>query len=63
MHRLPVKTDAPLAKELIPALLSELYHLTLEPPVETGTVILEDYRGSGVNVVATRDGLRAGGDA
>jgi len=52
--RLPVKTDAPLPKELIPGLLAELYRLTVVAPVARGDTVLADYRGTGVRVVSTR---------
>ena len=54
--RLPVRTDAPLDKELITDLLKELYHTEAHPPVETGQIIIENFRGTGVNVAATRRG-------
>jgi len=52
--RLPVKTSAPLARELIPALLNEIYSWQLEAPVHLGQRLLEDIGGSGVDLVATR---------
>jgi CxxC motif-containing protein len=63
LPRLPVRTDAPLAKELIPGLLSALYRETVKPPIEIGEPIIENYRDTGVNVVATREGRRAGEQA
>lgn len=54
LHRISVKTDTPLGKELIPSLLSELYHTEVAPPVRVGDVVMADFRGTGVNVVATR---------
>lgn len=52
--RLSVRTDQALRKELIPALLSELYATAVEAPVRAGDVVLSDYQDTGVNVVATR---------
>ncbi len=54
MRRLPVKTTAPLAKELIPGLLSGLYRMRVPLPVRCGQVILHDLEGSGIDLVATR---------
>ena len=60
-RRLPVKTDQPLPKGLIESLLADIYALTLDPPISRGETIIDDYRESGVNVVATatiREGER-----
>jgi len=54
VRRLPVKTTAPLPKELINGLLSALYRMRLPLPVRCGQVILHDVEGSGVDLVATR---------
>lgn len=52
--RVPVKTDKPLLKKHIPTLLSYLYGMQLQAPVEKGFELLCDIEGSGVNLVATR---------
>jgi len=52
--RLPVKTDHPIPKELISGLLSEAYAIKVPLPVGIGDVVLEDYHGTGVNLVATK---------
>jgi len=52
--RAPVRTDAPLPKELITELLEEAYSLELKLPVLSGKVLIEDFRGSGVNLIAGR---------
>jgi CxxC motif-containing protein len=49
-----VKTSAPLSRELIPSLLDALYAMTAPLPVARGDIILRDFRGVGVDVVATR---------
>lgn len=51
--RLPVRTDAPLPKEQIEGLLSQIYELELDPPVARGQVIFSDIGGSGVDLVAS----------
>lgn len=53
-ERLPVKTSAPLPKEYIGKLLEELYSMKVTSPVSTGTVIMQDVFGTGIDVVATR---------
>ncbi len=54
VRRLPVKTTAPLPKELITGLLSTLYRMRVALPVRCGQVILHDVAGSGIDLVATR---------
>lgn len=48
---LPVKTDAPLAKPLIPALLNAIYGCVATSPIRIGDRLINDFQGSGVNVV------------
>ena len=50
----PVKIDRPILKKEIFMLLQELYSLELEAPVRRGDVIIENYKKTGVRVVATR---------
>lgn len=54
LPRLPVKTSRPLPKEHITALLQEAYLLELEPPVWRGQIVMKDFRGTGIDLVATR---------
>jgi len=55
-HRyLPVRTDQPLSKKHINALLNELYRLTIPEPVEIGQLVIQNFRETGVNVIATRN--------
>jgi len=51
---IPVRTDKSLPRALIPELVADLAHLSVRLPAVRGTVLVEDYRGSGVNVVLTR---------
>ena len=53
-RRLPVKTNAPLLKSYIPALLNELYGMEIESPIKCGDVLLNNFEGTGVDLVATR---------
>lgn len=52
---LPVKSDAPLAKQEIPHFLEKIHAVTAERPVLMGDIILEDIDGNGVNIVATQN--------
>lgn len=52
--RVPVKTDGPLLKELIPSLLEELYAMKIKAPVKQGLYLIENYRDTGVSLVTTR---------
>jgi CxxC motif-containing protein len=51
---IPVRTDKALPRELIPGLIGELTRRSIRLPAARGDVLIEDYRGSGVNVVLTR---------
>ncbi len=50
----PVRTNAPLVKAQIPALLQELYALEVSGPAPAGQELLHDFAGTGVHVVLTR---------
>ncbi len=50
----PVRTDAPLPRPLIPDLLAELCGREVRLPVALGTRLMENFKGTGVNVVCTR---------
>jgi CxxC motif-containing protein len=52
--RLPVKTDAPLPFEKIDDLLKAVYNLSVKTPVKVGDILIEDFGGTGVNLVASR---------
>jgi CxxC motif-containing protein len=54
IRRLPVKSAVPCPKERISALLSDIYRLRLAPPVKSGDVVLSDWQGTGIDVVAVR---------
>ncbi|MGB7537708.1 MAG: DUF1667 domain-containing protein [Anaerolineales bacterium] len=51
---IPVRTDQSLPRALISDLVEDLAHLSVHLPAACGTVLVEDYRGSGVNVILTR---------
>ena len=54
-RRLPVKTTAPIPKELMFEAMNALNRVTLTAPVTVGQVVIHDLLGTGVDVVATRD--------
>ncbi len=54
IDRLPIKTDLPLPKQLIPSLLNRLAKMKIQAPVEAGRILIQDYERSGINVLATR---------
>lgn len=54
-RRLPVKTDAPIPKDLVFGAMGLLCAVRAVSPVRCGDVILENLLGTGVNLVATRD--------
>ena len=53
-RRLPVKTTAPIPKELIFEAMDTLNEVHLTAPVHLGQVVIHDLLGTGVDVVATR---------
>jgi CxxC motif-containing protein len=52
--RIPVKTDNAILKEHINDLIKEIYKLNLKVPVKRGSVVITNFKGSGVNVLTTR---------
>lgn len=53
-RRLPVKTTAPIPKELIFEAMDALNGVRLTAPVHLGQVVIPNLLGTGVDVVATR---------
>jgi len=53
-RRVPVKTSAPCPREKIPELLADIYATKAALPVKLGDVLIADWNGSGIDVVATR---------
>jgi CxxC motif-containing protein len=54
VRRVPVKTVTPCLRKNIPALLEDIYLLKISLPVKTGDVVIADWNGEGIDVVATR---------
>ena len=51
---LPVKSEAAVPKDLIPELLRTLYRTRVALPRKLGDVVLDDFDGTGLRVLATR---------
>jgi len=54
IKRIPVKTSSPCLREKIPALLQDIYKTKVALPVKAGDVLISNWNGTGVDVVATR---------
>ena len=54
-RRLPVKTTAPIPKELIFQAMESLNGVRLTAPVHLGQVVIHDLLRTGVDVVSTRE--------
>lgn len=52
---LPVYTAAPFPKPRIPELVSALRQVTVHAPVRSGSVVLSDVLGTGIDILASRD--------
>lgn len=55
----PVWTPEPMPKDLIMELARETRSITVDAPVHVGDVIVDDWRGTGVRLVASGEVLRA----
>ncbi len=54
VSRLPVRSTAAYPKPGVPELLEAIYALRVELPVRRGDVLIKDFKGSGIDVIATR---------
>ncbi len=52
--RLPVRSTAAYPKADVPELLKAIYALKVPLPVKRGDVLIHNFKGSGVDVIATR---------
>ncbi len=53
-RRLPVKSSLPCPKERINELLADIYATKIDAPVKRGDLVIADWKGSGIDVVAVR---------
>lgn len=51
---LPVKTQTDIPKDKIFACMKALQEIEVEPPIERGTVILENVAQTGVDIISTK---------
>ena len=51
---LPIRTSEALRKKHIASLLAELRKIRVSPPVAMGDVVIADFAGTGVDVLASR---------
>jgi CxxC motif-containing protein len=54
IHRVPVKTTVPCPREKIPSLLQDIYKVQVTLPVKMGDVLIANWNGEGIDVIATR---------
>ena len=52
---LPVRTDQPIPKEMLLEAVQAVSDLEVEGPIRMGQVLIEDFLGTGSNLVASRD--------
>ena len=50
----PVKTALPCPREKIPALLEDIYKMSVKLPIKAGDVVIANWNNEGIDVVATR---------
>ena len=55
VNRVPVKTSEAISKKFIDELVKDLYSLKLKAPLKIGDKVIEDYKGSGVDILITRN--------
>ena len=53
--RCPVKTNRPVPKESILAVMDAMEGVTLTAPVRTGDIVIQNICGTGADLVATRN--------
>jgi CxxC motif-containing protein len=52
-NRVPVRSTQPVPVELIPDLLAYLHGLEISRPVAMGQVLVQDYLGTGITIIAS----------
>ena len=61
LRRIPVRTSAPCPKEKIPALLADIYAVKVTLPVKAGDILIANWNGDGIDVVASMTKLNLPG--
>jgi CxxC motif-containing protein len=52
--RLPVRSDAPVPKELLFKCMQEINRVRVSAPVQSGAILIQNILGTGVNIIASR---------
>lgn len=55
MPVIPVRTDKPISKALIPKTMEMIHSTTVSAPFQVGRIIIENVADSGVNVVLSNE--------
>ncbi|MDD5449919.1 MAG: DUF1667 domain-containing protein [Candidatus Omnitrophica bacterium] len=55
LKMIPVRTDKPIPKSSLAEAMKEIKRLTINRPVKTGDIIVNDFMREGINLIATRD--------
>ena len=55
LKMVPVRTDKPIPKSKIMEAMGEIKKIRLKSSIKTGSVIVENFLGLGVNLLATRN--------
>jgi CxxC motif-containing protein len=53
-RRVPVKTSSPCPREMIPALLDDIYKARVTLPVKVGDVVIPNWKNEGIDIICTR---------
>jgi CxxC motif-containing protein len=54
IRRVPVRGTSPCPREFVDELLADIYRLGVRTPVKRGDVLIADWKGRGIDVIATR---------
>lgn len=54
LHRLPVRSRGPVHRDKINTLVREAKKIKVAAPIKRGEYIVEDFRGSGVDLISSR---------
>lgn len=57
LKMLPLRTDRPMPKAKLPEAMAEIKKIIVEKPLKAGDVILSNFLGLGIDLLATRDCL------
>ena len=54
LRRLPVRSSVSCPKEQVDELIADIYAVAVKPPVKRGAAIISNWKGRGIDVVASR---------